>query len=205
MGTGKETVRSKKDKMSAAILVGGQSRRMGRDKSQLTYGSVTFLGEIAAKLDDFNEKYLSLNAGQTHTVIGFTNVYDKYDNIGPLGGIYSVLKESTVDYVLFVPCDMPFITRSAINHIVDMWQEEDMLIAMTKSGRQPLVGIYSKRCITAIGELIDKGDYRPAMLLESVRSTICDMTEYEECFANINTIEDYEPLLGTGLGGQNQN
>ena len=41
------------------ILAGGMSRRMGREKSEMTLGEMTFVQRIAAGMDGFNERIFS--------------------------------------------------------------------------------------------------------------------------------------------------
>lgn len=184
------------DKISFAILLGGKSRRMGRDKSQMKISeNMTFLERIACEMSDIlesSDKYLSVNDSQDTAIKGYEAVNDLVSDIGPLGGIFSVLSKASTEYVLFVACDMPRLTQEAITYLLDRWEGEDMCIASTSKGRQPLVGIYSKACILPIKNQIERGLYKPIMLLELVRSKVVDMSEFEECFVNINTADEYE-------------
>lgn len=188
----------KMNSLAFSILLGGMSSRMGNDKAKLKIesesGESTFLEHLAGEINDFGDKYLSINSSQDYSLEGFTNIIDSFPNIGPLGGIYSVLKASKKQYVLFVACDMPKLTKEAISHLISEWNGEDMCISKTANGRQPLVGIYSKACIPFIKDLIDKKIYRPGMLFDSVKSKLVDMSDFEDCFANINTIDDYKKL-----------
>lgn len=190
-------------RLAAAVLLGGKSSRMGRDKAELRIhfeaGDFTFVQKLASELSDFEEKYLSENSSQNCTLDGFTVVRDAVANIGPLGGIYSVLSVSKSEFVLFTACDMPMLTKAAIMHLVDSWKGEDMCIAVTGDGRHPLVGIYGKACLGCIEELVEQQTYKPAALLNMVNSKTVDMSEYAECFLNINTAEDYLNLASQSV------
>lgn len=181
----------KKDKLSLAILLGGMSKRMGSDKAKLKIGNVTFLEHTADELGDFSEKYLSQNVTQEYSLEGFENVTDSIKGIGPLGGIHAVLNACKSDYVLFAACDMPKLTREAIDFFIDKWDGEDMCIPYTKRGREPLAGIYGKACIPFIEELAAKGIHKPIVLADYVSARFVDMSSFEECYDNINTVEDY--------------
>lgn len=189
---------NKINNLAFSILLGGMSSRMGCDKAKLRIksksGNLTFLEHLAFGIDGFDEKYISLNSSQDYSMEGFTNIVDIFQNIGPLGGIYSVLNASQRQYVLFIACDMPKLTKEAISHLIDEWNGEDMCICCTSNGRQPLVGIYSKACLPFIKKLIDEKNYRPGMLLNLVSSKLVDMSYYEKCFININTIDDYKKI-----------
>ena len=109
----------KMNSLAFSILLGGMSSRMGKDKAKLKIesesGESTFLEHLAGETNDFGDKYLSINSSQDYSLVGFTNIIDSFPNIGPLGGIYSVLKASKKQYVLFVACDMPKLTKEAIS------------------------------------------------------------------------------------------
>lgn len=185
-----------KDKISFAILVGGKSSRMGRDKSQMKIdGNMTFLEKLDCELGDIfgaADRYISVNDTQNIEIKGYETVKDIAPDIGPLGGIFSVLTQTSQDYVLFVACDMPGLTKEAVTYLLHKWEGEDMCIASTDKGRQPLVGIYSKACILPIINQIERGLYKPVLLLELVNSKVVDMREFEECFVNINTVDEYK-------------
>lgn len=180
-----------KDNLSLAILLGGMSKRMGSDKSQLKVGESTFLEHLVKELDFFREKYFSVNSTREYHMEGFANIEDAFPGVGPLGGIYSVLKAGKNEYVFFTACDMPKLSREAVKYLIDNWNGEDMCIATTKRGREPLVGIYGKACIPVIEDLIAKGIHKPIVIADYVSSKFVDMSSFEECFDNINTFEDY--------------
>src|SRR5205809_28859 len=83
------------------ILAGGLSRRMGRDKTQLRLGSQTMLGRI---------RFAARTTGLRVQVIR----RDCVTRCGPLGGVYTGLKRARARAVLFLACDMPFVTGELI-------------------------------------------------------------------------------------------
>ncbi len=91
-GTKKNSV-----ELTVCILAGGLSARMGKDKSRLRLGGRTMLGHILA------------TAGQLgHPVRVIRR--DSIPRSGPIGGIYTALHGSRADKVLFLACDMPFVS-----------------------------------------------------------------------------------------------
>src|SRR6187399_1903646 len=83
------------------ILAGGLSRRMGRNKSRLRLGRRTLLGHIRAE---------AKKRGFAVRVI----CRDVVPRCGPLGGIYTALKSTRADAVMFLACDMPFVTAELL-------------------------------------------------------------------------------------------
>lgn len=81
----------------AVILAGGKSRRMGRDKHSIRLGGRTLLAHAKAAL---------VEAGCTPRVVAT----DRQPGLGPLGGIATALQQTNHSRVMFVSCDMPFLT-----------------------------------------------------------------------------------------------
>src|SRR3954447_17866169 len=97
---------SKRDKLKVeiCILAGGLSSRMGSDKSRIRFGRSTMLGLIRAVANKTGLKVRTLRR-------------DLVARSGPLGGIYSALKMTNADTVVFLACDMPFVRAEMINSL----------------------------------------------------------------------------------------
>ena len=87
------------------ILAGGRSARLGRDKSRLRLGRRTLLGEIRFR------------AGQLGLRVRITR-RDLVPRCGPLGGIVTALRTTRADAVLFLSCDMPFVTTALLRQLL---------------------------------------------------------------------------------------
>jgi molybdenum cofactor guanylyltransferase len=83
------------------ILAGGLSTRMQRDKSRLRLDHRTMLGCVRAAA-----RRLKLPVRVIQR--------DLKPGCGPLGGIYTALKSSHTDIVLFLACDMPFVSTGLL-------------------------------------------------------------------------------------------
>ena len=81
----------------AVILAGGKSRRMGRDKHSIRLGRRTLLAHTKAAF---------VEAGWKPRVVAT----DRQPGLGPLGGIATALQQTNHSRVIFVSCDMPFLT-----------------------------------------------------------------------------------------------
>jgi len=103
--------------VAAVILNGGQSKRMGQDKSQLRLKGQTLIDRA---------QQLLRSAGQRSVYIsGPEGISDEQPNAGPLSGIYSSLKHlSEYKYVLFVPVDMPLIRVEMIQSLSEQTGHE---------------------------------------------------------------------------------
>ena len=79
---------SAREAMSAVILCGGHSRRMGRDKAGLAWGDGTLLDAMLCALSGLDEVYLSVDRDRFPRCT-CRAVEDRYPGSGPLGGICS--------------------------------------------------------------------------------------------------------------------
>lgn len=94
--------------LTIAILMGGESKRMGRDKAFVKWKGKTFLEHLYQELSFYNKNIvLSVNNDQYLKLKNsYTCILDEEPKKGPLGGIYSVLNQLESD-VIFFAVDMP--------------------------------------------------------------------------------------------------
>lgn len=103
----------------ACVLAGGQSRRMGRDKSSLVHKNKSLLEYCLQCLGHFKFKKLFVSKGANASLS--EGVIDLFPNAGPVGGIYSICESAEMvsgDYIVFLPVDMPNIEPSIIDHLL---------------------------------------------------------------------------------------
>jgi molybdopterin-guanine dinucleotide biosynthesis protein A len=89
------------------ILAGGLSLRMGRDKAGLRWRGKSLLQHV---------RDAALQTAWPVRVIR----RDLVPRCGPLGGICTALRTTRHEMVLFLACDMPFITREFIARFLEL-------------------------------------------------------------------------------------
>ena len=77
---------------------------------------------------------------------------------GPLGGILSGLLIAGNHHSFVFACDMPFISREVIEGMVKQHKGSDVLVLRHDQGIEPLIGIYSKKCVKALEESLFVGE-----------------------------------------------
>jgi molybdopterin-guanine dinucleotide biosynthesis protein A len=95
------------------VLAGGLSSRMGENKAHLNHFS-------AKQQDMLNfSRQLLHNAGIQNTLISGDNyqVADEFKQLGPLAGIYSVIKKYQPKAVLVIPVDLPLLTQDILTNL----------------------------------------------------------------------------------------
>jgi molybdopterin-guanine dinucleotide biosynthesis protein A len=143
---------------------------------------------------------LSTNAPLDYLDHDCAIITDIMQNKGSLGGIYTGLFFASCDYAFFSACDMPFLNRDFIQHMVNQTDKYDIVVPKSSEGLQPLHAIYSRRCLPVIKKLIDDdqlkitGFYRGFKILEIPEDVIKSYDPEEKMFINVNTRNDLEKI-----------
>lgn len=144
--------------MTALVLCGGKSTRMGRPKAFLPYRGTLMITHIITLVRQlFAEVLLVTNEPDLFDGMDIDTVKDIIPHRGPLGGILSGLLIASYQKSFVIACDMPFINAQLITEMVKKGQNSDMLVLMHDKGIEPLVGIYSKSCAGALEESLFAG------------------------------------------------
>lgn len=183
----------------AAILVGGRSRRMGRDKATIEVRGeplwrrqVRLAGETGAR-----RVFLSVRADQTLDIGGLDRVADELPDLGPLSGIASALASCRTSHLLILAVDMPSMTRDALCEMLSRCEPGFGVIPHTPAGAQPLAAVYTVDCLVPARRRLAEGALSVrSWAAECLRSGHCirwDIPEsHAPLFANWNSREDID-------------
>ena len=152
--------RSGKD-ISALILCGGRSTRMGSDKGLKEDQRIPRAQQLYKRLADLNiPAYLSVRSEQIQPyrqrMPGIPLISDDalQDINGPLRGIISAHRKMLHDSLLVVPCDMPLLDEKVFAYWVKEFEQSDAtVISRTGTYPQPLCGIYHRTDLAQLDEL----------------------------------------------------
>ena len=92
--------------VEVCILAGGLSTRMGRDKARLRLGERTMLACVRAA---------ARAAGWRVRVIR----RDLLPRCGPLGGVWTAFQRSRASRLMFLSCDMPFVSPELVRAVAE--------------------------------------------------------------------------------------
>jgi len=184
--------------LTAFVLAGGRSSRMGADKALLPLGDLTLLERALRMVNQVaSESYI---VGPRDRYERFGEVAeDIFPGCGPLAGIHAALTNTRTDLNLILSVDMPIMTTSFLSWLIQtaVASEALMVVPEAAGGLQPLCATY-RRGVAAIAErALREGDYKVGHLFSQAPTRILSEQEIvaagfsPEIFRNINTPEEY--------------
>jgi|NGEPerStandDraft_6_1074524.scaffolds.fasta_scaffold94132_2 molybdopterin-guanine dinucleotide biosynthesis protein A len=206
------------DDVTAFILAGGRSSRMGTDKALLPLGRQTLL-----------ERALHTAAMVANTVFiaGPRERYARYGNVvedvfpdcGPLGGIHAALWVTQTELNLMLSVDTPLMGPDFLAWLLEQARASSELIVVPEAlgGLQPLGAVYRRPLRAVAEQALKRGDYKIDHLFPLAPTRYISEAEIRAAgfsplvFRNVNTSEEYEDLVqkedalrvrGTGSRGE---
>ena len=185
--------------VSAIILAGGRSERLGRDKATLGFGRTTLsqhVVDLASGLS--NDVIVVIRADQRLQVSGARLVTDADAYVGPLAGIAGGLVTARHEWSVVVACDMPFIDLSFVSYMISQTPGYDAVVPRLEVGLEPLYALYRKRCLPSLWRALESGRRRVVSFYTWLRVRYIDPSEIDlfdparRSFHNINTADELE-------------
>ncbi|MGE4580191.1 MAG: formate dehydrogenase accessory sulfurtransferase FdhD [Desulfuromonadales bacterium] len=194
--------------VTGVILAGGESRRMGSDKSLLPIDGARFIDHIYRRLTSlFDEVIIVTNSPELYADIPCRKVPDLYRAQGSLAGIHAGLHHARHQRIFAVACDMPLVSPAVVRRLclTDGWG--DVVIPCGEHGFEPLHAVYGKGCLPAMEKTLARGERRIVAFFEEVRVAQVPLTDFSELdpqglsFRNINTPQEYFHLREKQVSG----
>ena len=147
--------------LSAVLLAGGESRRMGKDKATLL-----FLGnplwqtqlEVLRKLEP-TEIFVSARSDPAWRPADVQFVTDDPPSRGPMSGLGASLASMRAKHLLVLAIDMPFITKEYLKFLYSRVEPGRGVIAKTEDRFEPLAAIYPQAALADIQRTLTGNDF----------------------------------------------
>ena len=185
--------------ISAAILTGGQSRRMGRNKALLELGSSTVVERVIAAAAPLAAECLLITPDtEAFAHLGLPVHPDLHPQLGPLGGLHTALDRVSSPTVLLLACDLPFVTTGFLRFMVDQLRDHQAVVPRTDKGLECLCAVYTQSCVPAVTGALAHDQRRMTAFFHEVDVRFLDPDEWQAfdpnhtLFTNLNTPEDYQ-------------
>lgn len=182
--------------VSAIILSGGKSSRMGMEKGLIPFHGRALVSYAIDTLKQITQDILISANSKAYVNFGLPVVFDEHENIGPMGGIHSCLKQSKSELNIVLSCDMPFITSDIFELMLDKVSTNLAVVPWYKDDHfEPMCAIYNKALLAELERFIAMGNYKLPDLFKQVPVKKIDVSSgisflHDSYFFNVNTVSD---------------
>lgn len=180
--------------MAGAVLCGGASRRMGRDKALVTVDGVTMAARVASALSAAGCTPVVAIGGERPALaeLGLHAVADRFPGEGPLGGVITALGHfPDASMVAVAACDLPHLSATTVAMLISALRESGagVCAAVAVADRvQPLCGVWRQAALGALIERFDAGERRVLTVLDQVPVATVEVPPGD--LVNVNTPDD---------------
>ncbi|WP_353572008.1 molybdenum cofactor guanylyltransferase MobA [Candidatus Albibeggiatoa sp. nov. BB20] len=185
--------------ITAVILAGGQARRMkGRDKGLLIYQGQTFVKHLVNRLKpQVNQIIINANRHQQQyaDLTQCPVVNDSFGHFaGPLAGMLTGLQTAKTPYVLFVPCDVPYLPDFLVSRLSQHLIDCDASISMVQDGQrtQYLFALMQRHLQNNLHIYLQQNHHQVQAWYRQQQVVEVDFSDCPQFFVNINTPEDLQ-------------
>jgi molybdenum cofactor guanylyltransferase len=181
--------------MFVNVLAGGKSRRMGQDKALLRHNGETQLGLAVRLLQQHLARvFVSARADQSTEPerARFSQIVDRYANLGPLAGILSAMDTDPQAAWLVVACDLPNLDSETIRHLLDERSAAQPFTAYRSSVDgmpEPLCAIYNPSARRILDEFVAAGIQCPRKIMMRSDTRLLEARN-PKALDNINTPDE---------------
>ncbi len=185
--------------LSAFLLAGGASSRMGRDKALIPFRDKPLLVHLAEMLKSVSNSFHILAPPGRYEAFGYPILPDLRENCGPMAAIESALSHSPQNWNLVVACDLPFLTPEWLILLRDTAFSSPSVrcvaSATSPDTPNPLAAVWHRSALPAVRTSLDAGNFRVRSLLSSIETKIL-IPPNPQILANWNRPEDISSALG---------
>ena len=181
--------------VTAALLAGGASSRLGRDKSRVELDGVASSTRIARLLAGLFDEVMLVGGDPPADAPG-RRVRDVEGTRCGLRGLVSALDAAGGERVLVVATDLPLVSADLLLALV-AWPEADAVVPRTADGSHPLCALYRRDPVLPLArERLAAGSLELRGLLGEIDTRFLDEAEMERldpgghALSNLNTPDD---------------
>jgi molybdenum cofactor guanylyltransferase len=146
--------------LSAVLLAGGESTRIGRDKATIEWRGLPLWACQLEKLRALTSNiFVSTRFVVPWRPTDVKLVIDESPSRGPLSGLTASLAITETDCLLALAVDMPFITLSNLKEVCDCAKPGVGAVPVVNGKAEPLAAVYPKRAASIFAEALNGTDH----------------------------------------------
>jgi molybdenum cofactor guanylyltransferase len=130
--------------LSAVLLAGGESRRMGRDKAAVVFRDEPLWRRQLRILRDLGPEKVFVSARTESSWLPADTelLLDDLPSRGPLSGLTKAIVRMQTTHLVALAVDMPFVTREQLRFLCTMVSEGQGIVPVIGERAEPLVAVY---------------------------------------------------------------
>jgi molybdopterin-guanine dinucleotide biosynthesis protein A len=183
---------------AAAVLAGGQSRRMGRDKALVEVEGRPLIARVVDAARAAGADPVAVvghrRPADLPTDLGAELVADAHPGEGPLGGVVTALDWCAAPICVVLACDLPHLDPADLRRLVAALDADPTaaVAALTgPAGPEPLVAAWRTAVTTAVRAAFDDGERAPHRVLSDLPGGCLTVTTSDAGrLFNVNTADD---------------
>ena len=194
--------------VSAFILAGGKSTRMGTDKAFVLLGGRNSDTLLARSLEVARAVTSEVRiVGDPAKFAAFAPVVeDIFRDCGPLGGIHAALRSSATDLNLILAVDVPFVSPALLQFLIERARgstSATVTLAQAGGGWQPLCAVYRRAFADVAEKALQAGSYKIDTLFAAPSTKLITAEDLSnagfspEMFRNLNTPKELAEATAT--------
>ena len=187
-------------KVYGLVLAGGKSRRMGKDKAQLSYHGMPHSQYLYNQIEGIcDQVFMSVRKDQVVQYDqDFNIIVDQDEFRGPFNGLLSAYDQFPEVAWLVVACDLPLIDRLSLRFLMDQ-RDSGMAataFATSKDGLpEPLIAIWEPKTLRDAREYLKQSDSScPRKYLINSNTKLVHPKD-DKVLLNANVEEDYNEVM----------
>jgi molybdenum cofactor guanylyltransferase len=183
--------------VAIAILAGGQSRRMGSEKSFISLQGKPMIEHVLDRVKTLRLPIMLItNSPDQYAKYELPMASDILPDQGSLGGLYTAIHFSRAEHTLCVACDMPFLNPALLEYLIEQLPGWDAVVPRIGGFPEAIHAIYSKACLDPIRAQILKEQLRSSGIFDSIKTHYIEEPAIKtfdpdfRSFINVNTPDD---------------
>jgi len=187
--------------ISAVLLAGGESVRMGKDKATVLFRGKPLWEVQLGLLRKLEPAEILISArtdpswrpGDVHFVA------DIPPSRGPLSGVAAALARMRTTHLLALAIDMPFITENFLRYVCEQIEARVGVVPKIDNRAEPLAAIYPREALIDFRNALAGSDFSLQTLTRSLVDTgklreLAVNEEQKKLFLNVNEVSDLTAL-----------
>lgn len=179
--------------VSAIVLAGGFSSRMGSCKAELPWQGSTLIEHQVNKLRSLGIDDIIIS-GCSREVPGTRFVRDVYPHRGPLAGIHAGLLAARNEHCLVTGIDTPLIPPETLSALVQLHLGSGSRITVLSHGgmTEPIIAVYESSLAAEAERILKTDNTSIRVLMRSAGFSECPFTGDETLLCDCNTPSELE-------------